>query len=479
MHNHPQTRITLRQKIVTLLLGMLLALILLEAGLRLGGLVMFSLQEYRNQRSLRQRGEYRILCLGESTTVVGNYPALLEEELNRRNPAVKFSVLNKGVIGTNTSLILYNLTSNLDEYRPDMVITMMGLNDCGEHLPYEPISRLRVINFFKSFRTYKLTRLLWLHIVTRLKEVGLVGYTAQLEPPLQPKGSPQVYKQEEAVEVSPNNDKAYVELGRSYQLQNKFPEAEAAFKKDIELNPKNKEVYLGIGWIYLDQGKLSEAEAAFKKDIELNPQNGNAYLGLGFVYSRTQNKFPEAEAAFRKAIELNPKNDKAYLGLVWSYRKLNKFPEAEAILRKAIEHNPRDDKAYGALATLYQERGNLRLAGEYAKKAKESSLGYYRPITADNYHKLKAALDERGITYVCMQYPMRGIEPLKKIFQDNPQGIIFVDNERVFKEAVNKAGYREYFLNIFGGDFGHCTPKGNRLLAENAAKVILKEVFDK
>jgi lysophospholipase L1-like esterase len=32
---------------------------------------------------------------------------------------------------------------------------------------------------------------------------------------------------------------------------------------------------------------------------------------------------------------------------------------------------------------------------------------------------------------------------------------------------------------MLGGDFGHCTPKGNRLLAENIAQTILKEVFHK
>jgi hypothetical protein len=29
---------------------------------------------------------------------------------------------------------------------------------------------------------------------------------------------------------------------------------------------------------------------------------------------------------------------------------------------------------------------------------------------------------------------------------------------------------------MFGGDFGHCTPEGNRLLAENITEVILKRV---
>jgi len=73
---------------------------------------------------------------------------------------------------------------------------------------------------------------------------------------------------------------------------------------------------------------------------------------------------------------------------------------------------------------------------------------------------------------------MRSIEPLKRIFGDQ-QGIIFVDNEKVFKDAVRKQGYTQYFLDMFGGDFGHCTKKGNRLLAENIANVILGEVFHK
>jgi len=51
-----------------------------------------------------------------------------------------------------------------------------------------------------------------------------------------------------------------------------------------------------------------------------------------------------------------------------------------------------------------------------------------------------------------------------------------VDNEKMFNEGVKREGYDEYFNDCFAGDFGHCTPKGNRLLAENIAGVILTEV---
>jgi hypothetical protein len=42
---------------------------------------------------------------------------------------------------------------------------------------------------------------------------------------------------------------------------------------------------------------------------------------------------------------------------------------------------------------------------------------------------------------------------------------------------VRKDGYGSYFKDMFGGYFGHCTDKGNCLLAESIADTILKEAF--
>ena len=115
---------------------------------------------------------------------------------------------------------------------------------------------------------------------------------------------------------------------------------------------------------------------------------------------------------------------------------------------------------------------NTELAKAYNKKA----TNLYTSVTINNYRRIKALLDKRGIRLVCVQYPMRSGVPLKRIFEDE-QGVLFVDNEQVFKKAITQGSYRDYFLDMFGGDFGHCTKKGNMLFAENIAKVILQEVF--
>jgi hypothetical protein len=54
--------------------------------------------------------------------------------------------------------------------------------------------------------------------------------------------------------------------------------------------------------------------------------------------------------------------------------------------------------------------------------------------------------------------------------------IIFVDNGPIFREAVRKFGYDAIFHDKFAGQFGHCTEKGNRLLAKNIAGAIAEEL---
>jgi lysophospholipase L1-like esterase len=97
-------------------------------------------------------------------------------------------------------------------------------------------------------------------------------------------------------------------------------------------------------------------------------------------------------------------------------------------------------------------------------------------LLRNNYRKMKSALDSRKIRLCCVQYPVRSIAVLVSMF-DRPGEIIFVDNEWNFKDAIGKGKYDDYFMDSFAGDFGHCTPKGNRLIAENMAGVILKELF--
>jgi len=498
-------------KALMCLLGFILFLVLLESGLRAGGFIILSYQDHRNKVSLKQQGAYRILCLGESTTQ-NQYPPVLEQMLNRNNRNIKFSVIDQGRAATNTSVILLHLESYLNVYRPDMVVVMMGINDRGVHIAYEKPSNFRIVLFLRSLRTYKLARLLGSRITSRTRERQPGLAHARLE-----EGCASLedgIRKEEAlrktIRLNPGNDKAYAELGRIYYDVGYFKKAYDAFKKAIESNPGNDAAYVGLGWVYHDLWQTRNDEACFKKAIEVNPGNDAAYVGLGWLYHE-RGQFDKSEEFLKKAIALNPGNDKAYFELGSLYYTFERPEKAEKLFQKAIELNARNDMAYAMLGRLYYRKGLVPQAAACFKNALEADVGNksqfyaalgtlyaemkrfpsaqesynnanrlrlnsYNSATADNFLRLKEILDSRNIKLVCVQYPMLSVEPLKRIFKEDGEGILFVDNEQTFKNGVIKAGYRSYFTDMFSGDFGHCTDKGNQLLAENIARIICSAV---
>jgi tetratricopeptide (TPR) repeat protein len=522
-NNPSELKISFRVKISLILFGLFMFLILLEAGLRLGGFMARSVQEYRNKQSLKHKGAYRIMCVGESTTA-NQYPSFLKEILNQRYTGIQFSVIDQGVNGTNSTVILFRLESNLDQYHPDMVVAMMGSND-RSMLYYKDIPEAQTRLFYYC-KTYRLIRLLWLHILAKVGGEDSLKKAVTLNPQSdytyvelgrcyrdQGKLSQAEDAFKKAITLNPQSDRAYFELGQLYRNQGKLSQAEDALKKSLTLNPQNTDAYAGLGWFYRMQDKISQAEDAFKKAVALNPENSHAYAELGWFYQDQGKKPSQAEDAFKKAIELNPQNDHAYTGLGRLYRDQGKLSQAEDALKKALALNPKNSRAYaelgglyrnqgklsqvedlftqtitlnprndrvcGVLSVLYEEMGKPELAKEYTQKVNKLRSLYCDPLTVKNYRTLKEILDRKGIRLVCVQYPMRSIEPLRRIFEGDGKGVIFVDNEKVFRDAVKKDGYTTYFVDMFGGDFGHCTDKGNRLLAENIANIIAKEAFNK
>ena len=487
-------KITLKQKILLVIFGIFLFLVLLELGLRLGGFVLLSVQEYENKRLLRQGGAYRIICLGESTTF-GDYPEELQNILNESICAGKFNIataVNLGRPSTDTDVILSQLEDNLNTYKPHIVITMMGINDSGDFfmlgsgMPGE-----KKQTFLRTLKVYKLIMLLRLHLLNKLKVIendnlpGPESIPANIDC-LSPAPfylrKEQDYREGRAIE--PQDCEIYAQLALCYidhqQDPQKDQEAEAMLKDIIKACPKYSLAYIFLGMRYDKQNKYALAEEMYKMAIDIDPANPDnmAYHDLTWFYER-HGRYSEAEEVLKKAIKISYVDDRFIIALGKFYRKHGKYIQAEEIFKKLIDKYPDaagDGMFYGDLALTYEGQGNWDLAEKYFRKAKNMQSKYYNQQTQSNYRRLKETLGQRGIQLVCVQYPMRSIEPLKKLFPDKA-GIIFVDNEKIFKDAVRREGYDEYFNDNFAGDFGHCTPKGDRLLAENIAKTILKEYF--
>lgn len=599
-------KVSIKQKLGLILFGVFLCLFIFEAGMRLWSNVLLCAQEQKNKVSTLKISEYRILCLGESTTVWGgdnSWPAQLEQILNQKNIGIKFKVINKGRYSIQSPYIISIVDDAIDKYNPDMVISMMGINDGDNTVPYKQENNCHLRSFLSHLKIYKLASSLWLHIIHKCdefrdyklknKKINQEKYNLKSEKndiAYVQTGNENINQREyskaeksfkKALEIDPRNDEALVTLGRCYMKQGRYVEAIEMINKAREINPKNIWVYNELGNCYSGLSRYSDAEKAYKEALELDPKSSQVYANLGFCYKnqgdykkaeemfkkaievkldswikdwsyiqlgicyRDQSMYEESDKILKKAIEVNPKNWEAYAELignqrelgkdveeeilkkilemgcdnVWAYQQVGwyfderkRYQEAEEAFKKAIEIDPvgsisyialgeiygkqkktkeekalfekveklsqGDDRLYGRLAVYYLDRKDYVPTEKYFKKANEIRMQFYPSTTRNNYRKLKEVVIKKGLKFVCVQYPMRKLEPLKKLF-DSTEGIIFVDNEKTFKAAIKQGHFADYFEDCFAGDFGHGTPKGNKLLANNIMNAILKKVFGK
>jgi len=407
---------SLPQKLGLAAFGFFLAILVLEGSLRLGGSIILSLQDHRNALAMRQKGVCRIMCIGESTTQ-GTYPAFLEQALNGRNLGIRFSVIDRGLRGAKSAFLVDRMEADLETYHPDMVVAMMGINDDGPHMPYEADTRSATVRLIRTLRTYKLARIAWLHLAGP-------GHRAAIAPP-----------------------GVAAEHGVANRRMNRPKPRQKATRK-----PCTDGDFVMLGYAYSKRpGGAEEAVAAFNQALRINPRNGSAYVGLGWAYDH-EKRFSQAREAFRTALQVDP---------------------------ASVGAGPGADRVYDSASTVYLATGKTELARQYHEKAEAVRLGGYDSVLMRNYLHLKELLDRRRVRLICVQYPMRALRPLRNIFQGRDAGIIFVDNEQSFRDAVKKSSFQDYFRDLFAGDFGHCSDKGNRLLASNIADALAREVFGK
>lgn len=467
----------MKKKTLLILFGFLISFIILEFIFGILSFSFFFINDFLNKQ--KANSETKILCLGESTTIGmgdNSWPAQLEKLFIQRSKTNKFAVINKGLPLINSDYIVEQLPYYLKKYKPMFVICMMGINDSKTKY-YEKIGNVNNFLFLNS-KIYRFLKISFMNLIENKLNVA--------------SNRKKIGKIEKEIKKFPKNDILLVKLGLLYFLEeeskNNLLKAVKVLEKALEINKLNREAYGLLSGVYvklsmndqndellrkainifpsdskiltslvesfLEKSDLDGAREQIKLFIKNNPQSDFAYIKLGWNYFM-KNDFQEAEKCFYVPILRNESNDFAYIELAKFFVAVNKLDKAKNALKKAIFINPNNSIAVDELKNL------VYLPGEYIN-----------PRTYNNYHKIKDIVFLFGAKLVVMQYPIRSILPLKKIFKEE-QGAYFVDNEQVFKSAVEKEGFNKYFVDKFAGDFGHCTLEGNKLIAEN----IFKEIF--
>lgn len=435
--------------------------------------------------------EFIILTLGESTTSQEypySWPSQLGDLLRDRYPGIKIQVVNKARSGVQTSEVVGNIEDYISAYNPDVIVSMMGIND----IPYDKYNNSLYAPVIGNtpLRIIKLVRLL-----RRYGEIAYRHYS----------------------DFVVNGSSEYLNRQASeFRRHGLYEEAELYLQKSLKSDPKNIDTYLALSYVYRESWRIAEAKRALFHVLALEPANDIVYNELGIFYRDTLHNQSVASEYFRKVIELNDQNGQAYFDyganilyldgelaaemlqkaivlrpdLDWAYfylaelheRKGNES-EAEVLYKEVLERDPENEVANMKLTHLHDGVRSGQVAGVSTQSGEPlyGGLRTFHPLTRQNYSRIAAAADAYNIPLVAMQYPLQPIEPLEKLFTDTGvtgSGVVIVSNVENFRNALQIHGYDYLFVDHFGGNFGHATREGNRFIAESVAAVVEKFIVE-
>jgi tetratricopeptide (TPR) repeat protein len=146
------------------------------------------------------------------------------------------------------------------------------------------------------------------------------------------------------------------------------------------------------------QQKFDDAEAAFRKALAIDPRNSMTLNYLGYMMADHDRDLNEAVEMLQKAVKLDPQNY-AYLdSLGWAYFKAGNYALAETDLRKAVERDSTEPTVHDHLGELYEKTGRLRLAAQqWEESLKEFAVTAPADTEPGDMGKVQKRLDSARI----------------------------------------------------------------------------------
>jgi len=294
---------------------------------------------------------------------------------------------------------------------------------------------------------------------------------------------------EKAVHFCPPDDKGQrlflsFNLADCYTVLKEWNQSEAMLKQIIAAFPGHPNAYYHLGRAYQWQGDYSKAIPSYQRCLDLDPAKVDAWLNLAACLNNISGH-AAAEMILSKAIEINPQANVLYAQQGLYLLEEKKYAQAQQILlaglNVAADESPKEAHAAAStdmirnLIKAYEGLDNKTAVEEWKKKLVIQE-DVFNLASQKYYRRVRDRLAQRGVFLIAVQYPNRSINILKQMLGKG-EYLFYVDNQKSFEQALAQGTYYEYFVDRLGGDFGHFTPKGNRLLAENIADVIYRNIL--
>ena len=98
---------------------------------------------------------------------------------------------------------------------------------------------------------------------------------------------------------------SFYQLARYYHGQQRYAQAEAAYRKAIAADGAHADAYNGLAILYADRGQLERSVQTFSKALTIAPRLAYVHNNLGYAYL-LQKRYDDAYAAVREALTLDP-----------------------------------------------------------------------------------------------------------------------------------------------------------------------------
>ena len=161
------------------------------------------------------------------------------------------------------------------------------------------------------------------------------------------------------------------------ELQGKWDEAAAEYRKIIDINPMLPGIHARLGRVLLSKPQPSPAEVEqarknFQEELEVDPRNAVAEFVLGQLAADAKDS-ATAIQHFTRATKLDTGFMEAYLGLGTALNSAKRFPEAIPPLETYEKMAPDSPTGHYQLAVAYAGAGRREDSNREAALQRQSS----------------------------------------------------------------------------------------------------------
>ena len=518
-------------KLFTILISFLVCFLLIEASLQIAA--KFVYDENNIYVSTANTRPIYILAIGESTTLLGgesSYPSILQDLLDNTFGSNKFKVINAGIAGTNTTRILANLPANLKKYNPQIVLSMIGINDRWGL----PMEKYPILTWAENrFRVVRLLKYAYLNLFysNNVKAEGIEAakYPRDLQHRL-------ILFDKDEKEISflvnDSHQKKEIICDRnefSENLSGLLPYAPTNYSKKKSISTKEHVIHI-IDYLLATKGSASSAQiitniipdlrhrSCFLINYHMVYENETSRDKIDFERMVAENIIAQEKSVPDAVADIVVQtSDSSQEWIDWAFQNKTRsalimYEQAERLLQKSpeqCEHFLRNRLIYAyaqdfspsfvvylkALLKLGKKKivkrnlsrlkeiamlaegwgifARLRIDGNSIVERSAADKLFSLQKTIKNYRELRSLVVKQNRLLLPMQYPLQDIDSLRDVLPDHKRKY-FIENKSNFERKLKRIQYEVLFTDRFAGSFGHTTKSGATLIAENILDKIIQ-----